>query len=224
MVVQQRARDRRERPHRQGWSLRNYMALFMAVLLAVAAIAAFAVRSMAEQDARQSADADANFAAQRTALQLKAGFDAIQALSVPLAADPGVAQLFADPSKCSIGYAPIAPFDTGHIDIVRLDGSIVCSSRKGVGSTAPIYEGQAWLQAPQPVVFAPVVDPATGNQVAVISYPISGLAHSPGSSTWRGSAPNLRPHLAAESISSSSWSRAAMARPSFCDRSTRPAG
>ena len=40
-------------PRRRGWSLRRYMALFMAVLLVVAAIAALAVRTMAEQDARQ---------------------------------------------------------------------------------------------------------------------------------------------------------------------------
>jgi len=43
------------------------MALFMALLLTVAGVAALAVRSMAKQDALQSAQADANFAAQRAA-------------------------------------------------------------------------------------------------------------------------------------------------------------
>jgi PAS domain S-box-containing protein len=196
MVVQQRERDlRRGPPRRPGWSLRNYMALFMGVLLAVAVIAGFAVRTMAEMDARQSASADATYAAQRAANQLKAGFDAISALSLPLVADPAVAQLFADPSKCGIGYAPIAPFGTGHIDIVRLDGSVVCSSRKGVSSgTFPMYDGQTWLQAPQPVVVAPVVDPSTGNQVVVISYPISGQ----GAFVWFLDLVELGPKLAAE--------------------------
>jgi PAS domain S-box-containing protein len=171
------------------------MALFMGVLLAVAVVAGFAVRLMAEGDARQSASADASYAAQRAANQLKAGFDAISALSTPLAADPGVAQLFADPSKCGIGYAPVAPFGTGHIDIVRLDGSVVCSSRKGVSSgTFPLYEGQAWLQAPQPIVVAPIVDPATGNQVVVISYPISGQ----GALVWFLDLAPLGPKLAAQ--------------------------
>jgi PAS domain S-box-containing protein len=170
------------------------MALFMGVLLAVAVVAAFAVRTMAEMDAGQSASADAKYAAQRAAIQLKSGFDAISALSTPLVADPGVAQLFADPTKCGIGYAPIAPFGTGHIDIVRLDGSIVCSSRKSAGSTSAIYEGQAWLQAPQPVVVAPVIDAATGNQVVVISYPISGQ----GALVWFLDLEALGPKLAAE--------------------------
>jgi PAS domain S-box-containing protein len=196
MVVQQRERElRRGPPRRPGWSLRNYMALFMGVLLAVAVVAAFAVRTLAEIDARQSASADATYAAQRAANQLKSGFDAISALSMPLVADPGVAQLFADPSKCGIGYAPVAPFGTGHIDIVRLDGSVVCSSHKGVSSgTFPIYEGQAWLQAPQPIVVAPIVDPATGNQVVVISYPISGQ----GALAWFLDLAALGPKLAAD--------------------------
>src|ERR1700694_2291479 len=164
MVVQQRERElRRGPPRRPGWSLRNYMALFMGVLLAVAATAGFAVRTMAEMDARQSASADTSYAAQRAANQLKSGFEAISALSLPVVANPGVAQLFTDPSKCGIGYAPIAPFGTGHIDIVRLNGSVVCSSRKGVSSdTFPMYEGQSWLQAPQPVVVAPVFERGTG--------------------------------------------------------------
>ena len=70
---------------REGWSLRRYMALFMGVLLVVAAIAALAVRTMAEQDARQSASVDVNFAAQRAANQLKASFDVITAVSAPIA-------------------------------------------------------------------------------------------------------------------------------------------
>jgi PAS domain S-box-containing protein len=195
MVVQQRERELRRGPtHRRGWSLRTYMSLFMGVLLAVAVLAAFAVRTVAEMDARQSASADATYAAQRAANQLKAGFDAISALSMPVVANPGVAQLFDDPSKCGIGYAPIAPFDTGHIDIVRLDGSVVCSSRQGVSSgTFPMYQGQSWLQAPQPVVVAPLVDPATGNQVVVIAYPIPGQ----GAFVWFLDLAQLGPKLAA---------------------------
>jgi PAS domain S-box-containing protein len=195
MVLQQRDRElRRGPPRRAGWSLRSYMSLFMAVLLSVAVLAAFAVRSIAEIDARQSASSDASFAAQKAAQQLQAGFDTIQTLSIPIAADPGIAQVFADPSKCTIGYAPIAPFATGHIDFVRLDGSVICSSRKGASSTSAIYEGQSWLQTPQPVVVAPVVDAATGNQVVVISYPIAGY----GAFVWFLDLAALGPKLEAE--------------------------
>ena len=187
-------RERREQPARQGWSLRNYMALFMVVLLGVAGLAAFAVRSMAEMDARQSAGADASFASQRAAQQLKAGFDQIAAVSGPLAADPSMAIVFADPSKCHFGYAPIGAFATGHIDLVRLDGSVVCSSRKSPDTTSRIYEGQAWLVTPQPVVVAPTKDPVTGNQVVVVSYPVPGH----GALAWFLDLAPIGPKLASE--------------------------
>ena len=169
------------------------MTLFMVVLLGVATGAAFAVRSMAEQDARRSAQGDANFAAQRAAAQLKSGFDQIEAVSSPLASDPSIGQLFADPSKCNLGYAPLGAFTTGHIDIVRLDGSIVCSSLKPSSANAsPMYRGQEWLSASRPVVVSPTVDPATGNQVVVITYPIAGK----GAFVWFVDLAPIGPHLA----------------------------
>jgi predicted negative regulator of RcsB-dependent stress response len=63
MALQRQEHERTDKPARQGWSLRNYMALFMVVLLGVAVVAAFAVRTIAEADAQQNAVADANFAA-----------------------------------------------------------------------------------------------------------------------------------------------------------------
>lgn len=160
---------------RAGWSLRRYMALFMGVLLVVAGIAALTVRTMAEQDARQSASVDVSFAAQRAAKQLKAGFDAITVLSAPIASDPTTAQVFANPSGCSLGYAPIGAFTTGHVDLIRFDGSVICSSIKpAVTGSNPIYQGQAWLLATEPAVIAPILDPQTGNQVALVLYPVPG--------------------------------------------------
>ena len=163
------------RPVGRGWSLRNYMSLFMVVLLAIAAVAAMSVRYMSEQDARQATLADANFAAEKAAVQLKSGFDQINDVSLPLSKDPGVGRLFADPTRCTLGYASLGAFKTGRIDLVRLDGSVVCSSSKAAaaGGASP-YNSQSWLAATAPIVVAPVLDPVTGGEVVVISYPISG--------------------------------------------------
>lgn len=178
----------------RGWSLRNYIALFMVVLLAVAAVAAFSVRTMSEQDALQAAVADASFAADRASAELKSGFDQIAAVSGPLANDPSIAQLFADPAKCSLGYAPLGAFTTGHIDLVRLDGSIVCSSQKPAGGNSLIYARQSWLSAPEPTVVAPLLDPRSGNQVVVITYPVSGK----GAFVWFLDLVPIGPHLASQ--------------------------
>ena len=166
----QRQREGEIRPDRRGWSLRSYMALFMVVLLAVAAVAAISVRYMSEQDARQATLADTNYATGRAEAQLKSGFDQIAEVSLPLSQSPSIATLFADPSKCTLGYASLGAFKTGRIDLVRLDGSVVCSSSKAAaaGGAAP-YNNQSWLLATAPVVVAPVTDPLTGGQVAVIS-------------------------------------------------------
>ena len=127
------------RPGGRGWSLRSYISLFMVVLLAVAAVAAFSVRVMFESDARAAALADSNFAASRAAAQLKSGFDQINAVSIPLSEGSSVLPLFANPANCSLGYAPLGAFTTGRIDLVRLDGSVACTSSKGpaAGGAAP---------------------------------------------------------------------------------------
>src|ERR1700738_1245737 len=159
MALRRRHRGAKTVADRKGWSLRNYMALFTGVLIAVAALAGLAVRGQSEMDARQSASADASFAAQRAAAQLKAGFDIVQKVSVPLAADPAMATVFADPTKCGISFAPVGGFDTAHIDVVRLDGSIVCSSLKSASpGPFPVYQGQNWLQSSAPVSVGPTLD------------------------------------------------------------------
>ncbi|MEP6752376.1 MAG: ATP-binding protein [Candidatus Dormiibacterota bacterium] len=175
--------------------MRSYMSLFMVVLLAVAAVAAFSVRYMSEQDARQATLADANFAAAKAAFELKSGFDQINELSVPLSRSASVRVLFADPTKCTLGYAPLGAFRTGRIDLVRLDGSVVCSSTTApaAGGAAP-YNSQSWLAATSPIVVAPVLDPVTGGQVVVISYPISGL----GAVVWLLDLVPIGPGLASE--------------------------
>ena len=145
----------------------------IAILVVLVAIAAGAlVHVQSEADARQAAVADANFAANKAAKQIAIGFDTLLALSAPVATGPGIGQIFNSPASCNLSYAPIAAFDTGHIDLVRLDGSVVCSSLKQ--SHASTYAGATWLTSSAPVVVAPVVDAANGHQVAVYAYPIPG--------------------------------------------------
>jgi PAS domain S-box-containing protein len=142
---------------------------FLVLLVGVAAGAFVHFRS--EADAKQAAVTDANFAAQRAAKEINLGFDTFQALTAPLARNPAIQGFLADPSGCNLSYGPVAAFSTGHIDLVRLDGTVVCSSLK---SGQPVtYAGQSWLRASTPVIVAPVVDAANGNQVAVYAYPIA---------------------------------------------------
>jgi len=161
------------------------------VLLVALAAGAF-VHVQSEADARQAAVADANFAANRAAKQIALAFDTFTAVSAPTASSPSIGQVFTSPAACNLSYAPIAAFDTGHIDIVRLDGSVVCSSLKQAHATT--YAGATWLNSSVPVVIAPLVDAANGNQVAVYAYPIPGQ----GFLAWFLDLKPLGPKLASE--------------------------
>ncbi|GAC1505901.1 MAG: hypothetical protein NVS1B3_04860 [Candidatus Dormibacteraceae bacterium] len=135
---------------------------------------------------------DAKFAAERAAKQIKFGFDTYESVTAPIAKATTWAPMFANPAQCSIGYAPIASFDSGHVDVLRLDGSVVCSSLKAGAATT--YAGQVWLGATTPAFVAPVIDAANGNQVAVYAYPIQSL----GLIAWFVDLKPLGPKLAYE--------------------------
>ncbi len=155
-----------------GWPLRRYMALLIAALTVVAICAGVFVRIQAEQDARQSAGDDAALAAHHAATQVKAGFDIIQAATRPLLNEAAAARLFG--AGCRLNFAPVGAFDTGHIDVVRNDGSVQCSSTTASVGTRPVYAGQSWMDASSPLVMAPAIDPSTGNEVVVVAYPFAG--------------------------------------------------
>ena len=179
---------------RRPWPLQaDFAVVALLVIIAGAAAGAF-VHLQSDADAKHAALADANFAAGKAAAQVSAGFDIIKLKSTqPVANTPTPAQDFANPSGCRLGSAPIGAFDTGRIDIVRLDGSVVCSSRNPKPS-GTIYAGASWLQTAAPAFVAPSTDPLTGSKVAVVSYPIGSL----GVIAWFFDLTSVGPKLASE--------------------------
>jgi PAS domain S-box-containing protein len=157
---------------RRSWPLQADFALVAVLVVLVGAAGGVFVHLRSDADAKQSAQADANFAASRAAAQLQKSLDVLRTVSASIAGGPSVSQIFADASRCTLSYAPIGAFDAGHVDFVRSDGPVVCSSLKS--GSAATYAGQPWLQSSTPVVIAPTLDPAGGRQVAVYAYPIPG--------------------------------------------------
>ena len=136
--------QRNSRPAKRNWPLQaDFAAIAVLVILVAVAAGAF-VHVQSEADARQAALADANFAANRAAKQIAFGFDTLQAVSAPTASNPSIGQIFKSPGACNVSYAPIAAFDTGHIGIVRPDGSVVCSSLKPAHTTRARAPDSDW--------------------------------------------------------------------------------
>jgi PAS domain S-box-containing protein len=164
-----------DRSDRRGWSLRQYMAFFMVALLAVAAGAAVAVRSMAEEDAAQSARADSNFAARVAAAEINSDLTLMAETTAKLATNPQVPTILASPiGPCSLTFGGGSRFSAGHLDIIKSDGSVRCSSQAFPGGL--VYGAADWLPAAThgPVTAAPFLDPSTGEISVVVASPVAG--------------------------------------------------
>jgi PAS domain S-box-containing protein len=165
----------RERPRRRGWSVRHYTAMIIVVLIAVAGVAGVVVRAMSEQDARQSATADAAFASRVAAAQIVAHLVLLQQTVGTVAANPQTAAVLTSPAgSCTLPFAGAGPFSSGHLDIIKSDGTVKCSSRPF--SDGPVYGAAGWLRAAVSgsVTIAPFLDPATGRMSAVVATPVAG--------------------------------------------------
>jgi len=173
MVLQQRARQPGMNAGHRGWSLRRYMAVFMAVLIAVAIGAALAVRAMGEQDARQAAQGDASFASRVAAIELAHELVLLRQSTASLAANPQAKVVLASAgASCTLTFTGGIAFSTGHLDIVKPDGTVKCSSRPLPVGT--LYGDAAWLPVGvnTQVTAAPYLDPLTGQMSAVVASPI----------------------------------------------------
>jgi two-component system cell cycle sensor histidine kinase/response regulator CckA len=159
---------------RAGRPLQFYFAALAFLIVVVAAGAGAFLYAESAADAQRSAIADASFAAGKAAAQLDTSVKFVQSSMAPLATAPSTATILSNPAAaCSLGFAPVGPFDSGHIDLIRADGSVACTSSK-VKPAGAVYTGQAWLASSSPTLVGPLTDPADAVLVAVAVYPIAG--------------------------------------------------
>ena len=155
-----------------SWHLRTYFALLLASF-AVVAVAAFVyVVQQTNRDARKSAEHDARSAADTSAQQLGGSVALLSSTVAGLGGNPQIAQVMANPAACTLSFSWLTP---GHLDLIRKDGTVVCTSRAATGRRG-LYAGQRWLSRglTGPVLIGPVRDPATGKQVVVAADSHSG--------------------------------------------------
>ena len=156
--------------------LRAYVAGLVVLFMAVAAVNVVYQRQASLRNARHASLAGAGYAAQIAAGQTAAALTAARAQVAALAAQPAIRQAFgpAGATGCTLAFGGAGGFSTGHIDIVRADGAVACSSLQPRKS--PGYAGAKWLAAAlkSPVVSAPTVDARTGQQAVVLAAPVPG--------------------------------------------------
>jgi signal transduction histidine kinase/CheY-like chemotaxis protein len=150
--------------------LRGYLAGLVVLFGVCAGAATLYGRAHADADARAAAKADARFGARLAAAEVGKGVQLLEQAVAGAAANPGIGQAFAHPQDCALSFAGTDAYTTGHIDLIRSDGSIVCSSAKRGGS----YARAPWLARALrgQVLEAPATDPVTGKRVVLAAAPV----------------------------------------------------
>jgi two-component system, cell cycle sensor histidine kinase and response regulator CckA len=159
------------------WPIHAYFIALVLLFVVVAGAGALYVKAQSSRDARRSAQADARFAARKAAKQLDSYFAAIHGSVAGLVANPLIGNSLVHPKGCTLSFSGIGGPDSGHLDIIRADGSVACSSRPHTpGAQLSGYTGAPWLgrAVDHPVLLAPIVDRATGLPMAISAMPIPG--------------------------------------------------
>jgi hypothetical protein len=162
---------------RRGWPLHRYLIGLVVLFVVAAATGTWYGWVQSRGEALRAASVDASFGARMAAGELGRAVAAVRRSVTQVAAHPGIAQVYADPRTCALSFELPGGGDTGHLDLLRADGSVVCSSLPPAPGTRIGYAGAAWLaQARQePVLSAPVPDPATGRPAVLVTVPVPGL-------------------------------------------------
>ncbi|HET6867001.1 MAG TPA: PAS domain S-box protein, partial [Solirubrobacteraceae bacterium] len=159
-----------------SFKLRTYFAGLIALFAAAALAGVFYARSESERNARDQALQEAGFAARSASKVLGEGVTILQGALGSLADDPRLPALLAHPSQCELSWGQVGAFPSGHLDILRPDGTMVCSSLRSAARGSKPYAGQPWLagarSAPQTV--APGRDPITHRPALILTAPLRG--------------------------------------------------
>jgi signal transduction histidine kinase len=161
----------------RGRPLLAYFGGLVALLVIGASTAAFYVSAQADHDARAQARKDASFAAKTAAGQLGDFVQATRSTVEQLAANSQISQVLTHPKGCTLTFLGIGGPDASHLDILRADGTVACSSRPPTSAQPrPTYAGTSWLKRALrgPIFIAPTRDARTGDKVLISAAPIAG--------------------------------------------------
>jgi diguanylate cyclase (GGDEF)-like protein len=164
---------RRGRPRSVGALLG---AIVVVTLLAMIATMLYAFAANARH-ARVVARRDAHYHAQLAADTLdKSATNAIASLE-KIAASPAIAAGLRTPDKCTLNASGVADFAQMHLDLVRPDGVVACSSLATHGAPpGATHAGASWVaetwNSERVVVSRPVLDRLTGTHAIVIASAI----------------------------------------------------
>ncbi|WP_432826640.1 ATP-binding protein [Dactylosporangium sp. CA-092794] len=162
---------------RRGLPLRWYLVGLLGLFVVAAGAGVWSGWSQARRDALAQARADAAFAARNVAHQLDVGLVSVRGSVDGVATNSAVGQLFSDPGACRLAFS-LGDSDSGHLDVLRSDGTVACSSVPATDAAqARAYAGAPWLADALrgPLTIEAAHDARTGRPAVLITAPIPGL-------------------------------------------------
>jgi diguanylate cyclase (GGDEF)-like protein len=163
-----------------GWSVRAQLVAAVAAVTVVLTGAGAWVAADTLGEARSQAERSARFQAGLAADAVTDALAQAQPTLAGLAAGLPVEALLADPTQCTLSFAELGVFATGHLDVVLPDGRVPCSSLALRGAPAGAsHAGAAWLGRPLEEAGAPgpagvFTDRLTGQRALAVTAPIPG--------------------------------------------------
>ncbi len=161
---------------KRRWPLRAYLVGLLVLFTATAVAGICSGWRQARHDAGAAARADASTAARLAAHQIEQNLATLRGTVQSVAASPGVGKVFSDPTSCQLAFS-LGGADDGHLDVLRPDGTVACSSKPPAGSAeARAYAAASWLPdaALTPFAVTPARDDRTGRPAVLISAAIPG--------------------------------------------------
>jgi two-component system cell cycle sensor histidine kinase/response regulator CckA len=164
--------DRRAQAGRR-LPVRAYVGALIVLFGLTALASTLFVGGLEDQNAIQAAHDDAQYGASLAASDVSTALAQLQATVTRTAAVPGLGAVF-DRADCTLTVGQVGPFANVRLDLVRPDGSVLCSS--AATPTASSQAGAIWLKDPAAAtaLAAPAEDPRTKRLSAVSAAPVPG--------------------------------------------------
>jgi len=157
---------------RRGRPLTTYFAVLVALIVIVAAAAVAYVYVQTDRDSRRAAERDARYSADTAAKDVADGVSLLRQTVDSLAKTPGIEQGAAQAS-CTLTFSLSGDYYRGHVDVVRPDGTVACSSLPKKATTGHAYADATWFRraGTGPVFLAPGADPLTSDRAVITTAP-----------------------------------------------------
>ncbi|HET9517390.1 MAG TPA: ATP-binding protein [Actinoplanes sp.] len=152
-----------------------YLAGLLMLFMATGGVALVSGWLLSQRSALAAARTDTDFAARHAAFKISENLAVVRSTVDALVVTPATRQVFTDPARCHLAFS-LGGLDDGHLDVLRSDGTLVCSSRSPVDAASGAYRAASWLPgaARTAQTVGPVLDTRTGRPAVLVTAPVPG--------------------------------------------------